>query len=58
VVREDQCIRNDNVLPSSGSEDNDLGDILAGQRLNALVDSIGFGLVTVEADDREFLCVC
>jgi hypothetical protein len=43
VVREDQCIRNDNVLPSSGSEDNDLGDILAGQRLNAPKLSLKLG---------------
>lgn len=35
VTREDQCIRDNDVLPSAGSEDDNLSDIIRGQRLTA-----------------------
>lgn len=34
VAGEDQSIGNHNILPSAGSKDNDLGDVISGQRLD------------------------
>lgn len=35
VVREDQGVRNDHILPSPSSKNNRLGDVVWGQRLTA-----------------------
>lgn len=70
MARVNQGISNDNVLTPSGSEDHNLRNIIASERLDTpgtisyessipavdlLVDRIRLGLVAVEADHREFL---
>ena len=53
MTGKDERVGNDHVLSSSGSEHDDLCDVVWCQRLAIGVDSVGFGLVAVEAYDRE-----
>lgn len=55
MIGKDQGIGNDDVLATSGGEDDNLGNIIWRQGFDALVDGIGFGFVTTEAHDGEFL---
>lgn len=56
VIGEDQRVCNHNVLPATGSKDDDLGDIVWRQGFAALVHGVGLVLVAIEAHDRE-LCL-
>jgi hypothetical protein len=51
MIREDQRIRQHDILPSSSSKHHNLGNIIWRQRLDTFVHGIGFSFVTTEAND-------
>ena len=55
MVGKYQRVCNDNIFSSSGCEHNDLSDIIRRQRLDTLVNGIGFRLITTKPDERKLL---
>lgn len=50
VIREDQAVCKNHVLPPSCSEDYYLGDVVWRQRVNTLVHGIGLRLITTKSN--------
>jgi hypothetical protein len=53
MVRENQRIRQDNILPPANSKDNNLRDILRSQRLDALIHLLRLIDITAEPHNTE-----
>lgn len=53
VVREDELVSDNNILPPSRGKDNGLGDIVRRQRLAARINRIRRLLITIEPHNRE-----
>lgn len=53
VIREDQTIRQNNILPPTSRENHNLCDIISRQRLTARIHSISFALVAIKPHDTK-----
>ena len=48
VVREDQTVRHNNILPPARGENNNLRNIISRQRLATRINSISFALIAIK----------
>ena len=54
MVREDQCVRHDDVLPPPRRKHHNLRNIVTSQGLHALIDLVRLRLITPKPHDTEF----
>jgi hypothetical protein len=55
MVGENEGVCDHDILSPARRKDDDFGNVVGREGFDALVHGVGFGFVTVEADDREFL---